>query len=106
MTTVATRRVRPRRPASTATGTSTIDSIAPVAATAVSTKNANMNTAPAGMLANTAGTVMNTSDGPASGLNPKANTAGKIAMPASIDTVRSASITRAAVTGMFCSERK
>ena len=50
--------------------------------------------------------VMNTSDGPAVGAKPKVKTAGKIAMPASIETHRSAAMTRAAVTGMFWSSPK
>ncbi|MNU08471.1 hypothetical protein D3C72_2545340 [compost metagenome] len=65
-----------------------------------------MNRCPIGMLANTAGMVMNSSDGPASGLKPKVNTAGNTTIPASIDTNRSALITRTVVAGMFWSSRK
>ena len=60
-----------------------------------------MNTVPPGIEVNTAGMVMNTSDGPAAGSKPKANTAGKMAIPASNETERSASMTRVAVAGMF-----
>ena len=65
-----------------------------------------MNTTPPGIDVKTAGIVMNTSEGPADGAKPKVNTAGKIAMPASSDTDKSASMTRVAVHGMFCSSRK
>ena len=88
------------------TGTSMMDSMAPVAAMAVRMKNAASSIWPPGICANTAGMVMNTSDGPADGAKPKLNTAGKMAMPASSDTDRSASITRVAVAGMFCAAVK
>ena len=52
------------------------------------------------MLANTAGMVMNSREGPAVGSKPNANTAGKMAIPASMETKRSAHITRTVVSGM------
>jgi len=65
-----------------------------------------MNTRPSGIALKTAGMVMNRSDGPASGSKPKAKTAGKMAMPARMETSTSPSMTRAAVPGMFWSARK
>ncbi|MNO01836.1 hypothetical protein D3C81_2220870 [compost metagenome] len=52
------------------------------------------------MLANTAGMVMNSREGPAVGSKPNANTAGKMAIPASMETNRSAHITLTVVSGM------
>jgi ADP-ribosylglycohydrolase len=84
-----------------AMGTSTRESRAPVAATAVSTKKATISACPNGICENTAGSVMKTSDGPAWGAKPKVKTAGKMAIPASMDTHRSAHMTRVAVAGIF-----
>jgi hypothetical protein len=53
---------------------------------AVRMKNSTITTWPSGMAWNTMGMVMNSRDAPASGWKPKANTAGKIASPARIDT--------------------
>ena len=66
-----------------------------------STKKSTIKRWPNGMLAKTAGMMMNSSEGPAVGSKPKANTAGKMAIPASMETNRSAHITRNAVTGIF-----
>ncbi|MNS68251.1 hypothetical protein D3C72_1015280 [compost metagenome] len=106
VTTVALVRVQPKRSWKITTGTSISDSIAPVAATAARIKNTTIRTCPMGICENTAGIVMNTSDGPALGAKPNVNTAGKMAMPASMDTPRSAAITRKVVTGIFWSSRK
>ena len=89
-----------------ATGTSSKESMAPVAATAVNTKKTTISRWPIGIWANTAGMVMKTRDGPALGSKPKVNTAGKMAMPASMETNRSAAITRTVVAGIFWSFRK
>ena len=78
----------------------TLDNIAPVAAIPARTKNMTTNTLPNGSEAKIDGMVMNNSDGPASGLNPKVKTAGKIAIPARIETVKSASMTVTAVLGI------
>ena len=77
-----------------------MESMAPVAAMAESTKKSTMKRWPKGMLAKTAGMVMNSREGPALGSKPKANTAGKMAIPASMETKRSAHITRTVVRGM------
>jgi len=54
-----------------------------------------------GIWAKTAGMVMKTSEGPADGAKPKVNTAGKMAMPANMETHKSAHMTRNAVRGMY-----
>jgi hypothetical protein len=58
---------QPRRSERNATGTSKSEIIAPVAAIDVSTKKSVMKTRPRGMALKTAGIVMNSNDGPASG---------------------------------------
>ena len=99
-------RCRPKRSVRMAAGTSRIESMAPTLAMAVRMKKSVMKIAPPGIEVNTAGMVMKTNEGPAEGSKPKENTAGKMAMPASSETVRSASMTRVVVAGMFWSSRK
>lgn len=84
-----------------ATTTSTRDSMAPMAANAVKIKKRIMKIWPKGIALNTVGMVMNSSSAPAVGSILKANTAGKMAMPASSDTNKSAPTTLAALAGMF-----
>ncbi len=52
-----------------------------------------MKKLPKGIELNTAGMVIKSREGPAAGSNPKANTAGNMAIPASSETRTSASIT-------------
>jgi hypothetical protein len=70
-----------------ATTTSNIEIIAVVAAIAVKIKNIITSSPPKGILEKTNGIVINKSPGPCSGAIPKENTAGKIAIPASKDTI-------------------
>ena len=72
-----------------ATGTSTRDSIAVVAAMEVRMKKAINNKLPKGILENTKGIVLNNNPGPAPGSMPKVNTTGKIAVPARSETMLS-----------------
>ena len=71
-------------------GTSTKESIAPLAANEVSRKNANSRTCPKGICEKTSGIVIKRRPGPAPGSTPNENTVGNIASPASIETQISA----------------
>jgi len=53
-----------------------------------------MKKPPDGIEMSTAGMLMDSSEGPAIGSNPKATTSGRIAIPASIDAQRAANMTR------------
>ena len=74
------------------TGTSISDTIAPIAATDDKRKNKNIKKLPINMVLKICGMVMNNNDGPELGANPNENTAGKMAIPANIETVKSAII--------------
>ena len=79
-------------------GTSTSESIAPLAANDVSRKNAKSSTCPSGICEKTSGIVIKSRPGPAPGSTPKENTVGNMASPASIETQISAmAILRGAV---------
>ena len=69
-----------------ATGTSTNESIAIVAANDVNKKNKIINKLPKGILENTKGMVLKSKEGPEVGSNPKVNTTGNIAKPIVKDT--------------------
>ena len=76
-----------------ATGTSTIDSIAVVAAIEVKRKKAINKIFPKGILEKTSGIVLKSNPGPDPGSSPKVNTTGNMAIPANKDTIVSENAT-------------
>lgn len=99
-------RVFPKYPITEDTEVSNRDIIAPSAAIEVSMKKMPMKICPKAIFENIIGIVTKSRDGPDSGAKSNANTAGKMAIPASMDTSRSAHMTFRAVRGIFWSSRK